>query len=197
VSDRSTENPILTLEFQHQLESDLFVRIGWFGIKDSPNGYACEVHVDEEPGDWTLSIYSHVSFAGGGKHIRIGKAEGKLKERLNSWPYHIGGALKNDMISKNQQFAGSTPPWEAKGWLKYLVPYGGRGLLFARRGTDRAMLSPERLQDEKRALIQRETYFIVRYQPPLNNDRYSKAGLNLKASWIAERGPPTRIWRRK
>jgi hypothetical protein len=146
----------LAPEFQRQLESDLFVPVGWFGLTDGPNGYACEVHVYEKPGEWTLSVYSHASYASGGKHIRIGKAERELKTRLNAWKYHIGGALRNDMISKNQRFSGSTSPWEASGWLEYLVPYSGRGLLFARSGPNRAKLSPAQLEHEKRALRKRE-----------------------------------------
>jgi hypothetical protein len=187
----------LVPEFRLQLESDRLVNVGWFGLTESENGYICEVHVEEEPGEWTLSVYSHVSFFDGGTHVRIGKAERELRKRLNSWGYHVGGTLNNNMVEKNQRYAGSATPWEATGWLEYLVPFSGYGLLFARPGPIRANLSPTELESEKHLLRRREEKFIRRYQPPLNNDRYSIAGRDRMKAWVAAHGPPTKIWRRK
>jgi len=186
----------LGADFKQLLVGDHFVEIGWFGFVPGPNRYNGATYLEPEGGEWTLSVYSHVSFTNGGKHIRIGKMEGKLKNRLNRWGYYICGVLNNDMIAKNQQFAGGTPPWEALGWLEYLQPYGGRGLLFARRGPDAAKLPPLELDLEKRALAAREADLIVRHQPPLNNDRYGLAGKKLKEARIAQHGPPTRVLRR-
>ena len=187
---------MLSPDFRQLIEYDQFVEVGWFGFVEGQDAYNRKVHIDTDASNWTLCVYSHVSFADGGKHIRIGKAERKLKERLSAWPYHICGALNNDMIATNKRFAGSTPPWEAQGWLDYLADQGGRGLLFAMRGPDRGSLSATELEHAKRQLRSKEKELILRYQAPLNNDRYSRAGKARMEAWVAEYGPPTKIWRR-
>ncbi len=117
----------LTPGFAQQLMDDGFQYVGHYEILE---GNVCKIRVDKEAGRWRFSVYTHVSYADGGKHVRIGKSEGLLRDRLNSWPRYIGNALKFTM-RKNQQFKGGTPPWEAQGWVEYTVRYGGRGLLFA------------------------------------------------------------------
>lgn len=113
----------LTPGFAQQLMDDGFQYVGHYEILE---GNVCKIRVDKEAGRWRFSVYTHVSYADGGKHVRIGKSEGLLRDRLNSWPRYIGNALKFTM-RKNQQFKGGTPPWEAQGWVEYTVPYGGRG----------------------------------------------------------------------
>lgn len=102
---------------------DGFQYVGHYEILE---GDVCKIHVDRGAGRWRFPVYTHVSYADGGKHVRIGKSEGLLRDRLNSWPRYIGDALKLTML-KNQQFKGGMPPWEAQGWVEYTVPTAGAG----------------------------------------------------------------------
>jgi hypothetical protein len=174
----------LTPSFQQRLEQDGFISIGWYEIKE---GNECEITVSHEASDWEFSIYTHVSFAEGGKHVRIGKCEGALKSRLNAWPRYIGDALKITM-ARNEQFKGGTPPWEAQGWLDYTVPYGRRGLLFARHGQILATVD-----ETKKALRGSEKEMLDIYDPPLCND--TPAGSKLRRAWIDKHGSPVKRWK--
>jgi hypothetical protein len=69
----------LSAEFQKQLERDNFDCVGHYEI-DRKN---YTIHLNRDAGDRKFTIYSFVSFADGGKHIRIGKVEESgLKGRL-------------------------------------------------------------------------------------------------------------------
>src|SRR5215472_16070293 len=162
----------LAPRFAEQIVADGFEYVGYYEIQE---GNICKVCVDNEAGRWKFSVYTHVSYADGGKHVNIGKSEGLLKGRLNSWPHYIGDALKFT-LSKNQQFKGGTPPWEAQGWVEYTVPYG-RGLLFARRVEKLATI-----EETKRALRHLEKQLQDRYDPPLCNG--TVAGRKLRDAWV-------------
>jgi hypothetical protein len=165
--------------FASQLAEEGFSYVGYYEI-GSDN--ACKIYVDKKAGNWEFSIYTHVSYVDGGKHVRIGKCEGPLRTRLNSWPRYIGDALKITML-RNRQFKGGTPPWEAQGWVDYTVPYG-RGLLFAHRVERLATI-----EETKRALRYLEKQLQDRYNPPLCND--TVAGRKLRDEWVRKHGWPT------
>lgn len=151
----------LELNFIQEFEADGFTRIGTFNIVDS-DGYRIFINEIDfaEANDWLFAIYAYVSFANGGKPIRIGKSEQKLSVRLRTYVYHVGGAVK-DRDAKNEQFKGSTPPWEREGWLEYTIPYGG-GVIFAQSAVP---LSSD--QETKQALRSKERHLIIKYDPPL------------------------------
>lgn len=130
----------------------------------------------------------HINYSNGGKHIRIGKSELPLRDRMKSWQRLVGEALKFT-ISENRQFKGATPPWEAQGWVDYTVPYKGRGLLFAQRVERRPTI-----EETKMALKRFEKRLQDRYNPPLCND--TDAGRLLRKEWIAKRGIPLVIGKR-
>lgn len=108
---------------------------------------------------------------------------------MNSWRRLIGQALQL-RPSRNRQFKGGTPPWEAQGWVDYTVPYGGRGLLFAQRVERRSSL------EETKVLLRRlEKRLQDSYDPPLCND--TSAGRILRDQWVKGRGRPIVIRRRE
>lgn len=171
--------------FIRRLADDGFKHIGYYEIRE---GNVCTIGFDKEVGDWKFSVYTFVSYADGGKHVRIGKYQGPLSGRLNSWPRYIGDALKITML-KNQQFKGGTPPWEAQGWIDYTVPYGRRGLLFARRVETLA-----KANETKKALRYLERQLQDLYDPPLCND--TVAGRKLRDAWVGRHGWPLVIRKR-
>jgi hypothetical protein len=172
--------------FTQQLVYDGFKPAGYYEIDQE---HTCRIFVEKEVGDWQFCVYTHVSYANGGRHVRIGKSELPLRVRMNSWPRLIGQALQL-APSQNLQFKGGTPPWEAQGWADYTVPYGGRGLLFAlcveRRST---------LEETKIALRRLERQLQDRYDPPLCND--TAAGRILRDQWVRKRGQPVVVRKRE
>jgi hypothetical protein len=175
----------LAPSFTEQLTSDGFKYIGYYEIQEQN---VCKIHIEKEPGNWEFSVYTHVSYADGGKHIRIGKCQGPLRARLSSWPRYIGDAL-NVTMRRNQQFKGGTPPWEAQGWIDYTVAYNRRGLLFAQR-----VQRLESADATKKALRYLERKFQDRYDPPLCND--TVAGRKLRDIWVTKYGSPAVIKKR-
>jgi hypothetical protein len=171
--------PELTLTFAGSLRDDGFKAIGYYKIGED-NTF--EINFDRDAGNWEFSVYTFVSYADGGKHIRIGKSEGPLSIRLRSWPAFVNDALNNAM-PRNQKFKGGTPPWEAQGWLNYTVPYNRRGLLFAHR-----IQTLSELGETKKALRDFEKKLQYLYDPPLCND--TVAGRKLKHAWILIHGDP-------
>jgi hypothetical protein len=156
----------LAPEFQEQVEGHGFTPVGRFEIE---NGRVFKVHVDrKEAENWQPVIYAFVGFGGGGKFLRIGKTEGRLRTRLDGWERDVSRALSREQLHDNEMFKGATPPWEAEGWLEYTAQYGG-GLLFARHSETRE-----------------EMVLVRRYNPPLNNN--CSAGRARKAAWRAQHG---------
>src|SRR5690242_7760286 len=92
----------LTPGFAQQLIDDGFKYVGYYEILE---GSVCKICVDKEAGGWRFAIYTHVSYADGGMHVRIGKSEGHLRDRLNSWPRYIGDALKFTMLKTSSSRA--------------------------------------------------------------------------------------------
>ncbi len=62
----------LSPRFTQQLINDGFKPAGYYEIDQ---GNACRIFVEKEAGDWQFCVYTHVSYANGGKHVRIGKSE--------------------------------------------------------------------------------------------------------------------------
>ena len=77
----------LAPSFARQLMDDGFKYVGYYAIQECN---VCKICVDREAGNWEFSVHTHVSYANDGKHVRIGKCEGLLRDRLNSWPRYIG-----------------------------------------------------------------------------------------------------------
>jgi hypothetical protein len=175
----------LSSSFTQQLIDDGFKFAGYFEIHQ---GGACRIFVEDEARDWQMCVYTHVSYADGGKHVRIGKSELPLRVRMNYGRF-IGHALQFTP-SQNRQFKGGTPPWEAQGWVDYTVRYGGRGLLFAQSVERRSSL-----EETKIARRRLEKRFQDSYDPPLCND--TSAGRILRDQWIERRGRPVVIRRRE
>jgi hypothetical protein len=99
-----------------------------------------------------------------------------VKERMKRWNYSPQDATP-EMLCAFGQFAGGTPPWERENWIKYTVPYGGRGLIFARASA---------ADDEtKRTLGVDETRLIKCYDPPCDN-KDAPSAPKRKAEWIAK-----------
>jgi hypothetical protein len=171
-----------------RLAADGFTEIGHYTITGTGEGRRFNYTVENAAANlWRFSIYAYVSLAGGGKVIRIGKCQAALQTRLNSYVYHIGGAIRSPE-GLNEQFKGSTPPWERDGWLEYTLPQG-RGLIFAQ---SMPALSSE--AEAKLSLRTREAALIQRYDPPLCND--SPAGRKRKADWLASHGRPRLRYKR-
>jgi hypothetical protein len=190
----------LTPAFKQQLKNDGFHCIGFYEI----NGKFYKIRLRKQARNRQFTIYTFVSFADGGKHIRIGKVEKtRLKDRLT--PNNVCKALhlqmdiawitermggwkypKNatpEMLRDFGQFAGGTPPWEREGWIKFTV--GGRGLIFARvSATD---------DETKWALCAVERKLSELYDPPCNNDRYLCSARQRKAAWVTKHGKPIKI----
>jgi hypothetical protein len=164
--------------FAKQLAEEGLSYIGYYEIGDHN---VCKIYIDREAGNWEFSVYTHVSYAHGGKHVRIGKCEGPLRVRLNSWPRYLGDAL-NITMPRNRQYKGGTPPWEAQGWVEYTVPYR-RGILFARRVGRLATI-----EETKRVLRHLERELQDQYDPPLCND--TRAGRKLRDAWVNRYGRP-------
>ena len=189
----------LSPEFRLQLDHDGFQYIGRHQI-DGKN-YA--IGLDNLKEDWKWVIYAFVSFADGGKYIRIGKVEETgLRSRLT--PRYLNDALHLKWIYvglRNESHGGrysrpdatavmlselgrlTTPPWERHMWIKYLVPFGGHGLIFARPPVDG--------ENNRPALSAREGELVGRHDPPCNNE--TPSGKRRRAEWIAVHGNPIDI----
>ena len=64
--------------------------------------------------------------------------------------------------------------------MKYLVPFGGHGLIFARPPVDG--------ENNRPALLAREKELVDRCDPPCNNE--SCSGKKARVEWIAVHGQP-------
>jgi hypothetical protein len=171
--------------FVQRLEADGFKNVGSYEIA---KGNIFNIRLNNGARNWEFSVYSFVSYADGGKHVRIGKCEGPLGGRLNSWMRFVEEGL-NITMPRNQMFKGGTPPWESQGWLEYTVPFNRRGLLFARRVAPLATIA-----DTKQALRNLEKQLQDSHNPPLCND--TAAGRELKDAWVGRYGKPQVIRKR-
>jgi hypothetical protein len=173
----------LSPELSARLAADEFIQIGRFKIVDLQTHRTFEFQIDRsEANNWHYSVYAYVSLSNGGKVIRVGKCEQRLSGRLKTYVYHVGLAVR-EKVGLNEQFKGSTPPWEREGWLHYM-PSSETGLIFAQS----VVPGPDE-RTTKELLRSRERHLINQYDPPLCND--SVAGRKLKADWIARYGKPT------
>jgi hypothetical protein len=84
-------------------------------------------------------------------------------------------------VEKNWQFKGGTLPWEAQGWFEHMVPYYGRGLLFAQ-----CVESSATLEETKKAVRYLEKQLQDRNDPPLCND--TVAGRKRRDAWVRTHG---------
>jgi hypothetical protein len=185
--------------FQLRLDRDGFQHIGYHRII----GKNYSITLNNLKADWNWVVYAFVSFADGGKYMRIGKVEeaglrGRLtprylnhalhlaldlcwvKERMARWRYSPSNATA-EMLSERGRL--TTPPWEREMWVEYLVPFGGHGLIFARPPIDG--------ENNRRALSARERELVDRFDPPCNNE--TRSGRRRRAEWIALHGQPIDI----
>jgi hypothetical protein len=198
----------LSPAFQHRLQLDGFQPVGYHTI----NGKHYLIKVDDYAAEWKFTVYCFVSLAEGGKYMRIGKVEGTglrgrlkpnyvndslhlfmdvewIKERITRWSYEPRDATP-EMLSQFGQFAGGPPPWQRDMWIKYLIPFGARGLIFAR--------PPASDTRTRRPLAAEEKKLIRLYDPPCNGDTYLPSARQRKTDWIADHGrKPIRIKRRR
>lgn len=186
----------LSPEFRLKLDRDEFQYIGRHQI----SGKNYSITLDNLKEDWKWVIYAFVSFADGGKHMRIGKAEEIglrrrltprylndvlhlkmdlhwVEKRMARWRYSPSGATAA-MLSEVGQL--TTPPWQREMWIKYLVPFGGHGLIFA--------CPPVDGENNRQALSAHEREFVDRYDPPCNGE--SRSGQRCRVEWIALHGRP-------
>jgi len=186
-------------EFQQKLTQDGFLYVGYQQIV----GKDYWITLDNLSENWKWVIYAFISFAYGGKYMRIGKIEktglrGRLtprylkhalhlkmdldyvRQRMPYWRYHPSNATA-EMLSKRGRL--TTCPWERDMWIQYLVPYGGYGLIYVR--------PPVATENNRQALSARERQFIERYDPPCNNE--TRSARKRRAEWIAVHGLPIDI----
>jgi len=127
--------------FRLRLEQDGFQHIGYQQII----GKHYSITLTTLEADWRWVIYAFVSFADGGKYMRIGKTEETtlrsrltprylnhalqlkmdlcwVKERMPRWRYSPSNATAA-MLSELGRL--TTPPWERDMWIGHLVPFGG------------------------------------------------------------------------
>jgi len=169
-------------EFASKLEADMFQIVGWFEITPS-HDFNVHIH-DANADDWEFCIYSFLSIVDGGKHLRIGKSQGKLSSRLRSYCRDVSYGIRRS-IPRNECFSGGTTPWEANGWLAYNLPHG-RGLMAVRHLESQSTYEANTL-----ALGRLERVLQAKYDPPLCND--TSAGRQLKRAWIIQHGAPKRL----
>jgi hypothetical protein len=204
------ENPMqqsqwqLSTEFKKELERHNFLYVGEYGV----DGKTHTIKLNSAFDNWRFTIYTFVSYANGGKHIRIGKVEesglkGRLRpywlkeslrlatdipwieEHMSGWNFTPPDAMP-EMLSQYGRF--TTTPWEREAWVEYTVPYGGQGGIFAR---------PPVLGIDRSALKAEEERLIRLYDPPCNNDRFLPSARCRRTEWIASHGrEPIRIKKR-
>ena len=136
-----------------QLEQLGFRRCARFTLE----GVDFRVEIEcEETCSLTCCIYAFVI---GGEIVRIGSSKAKLKKRILTYPYYVGGRLQG----RNTD----TSELEAQDWKSRLDRAGGVGFVFARRGTE--VTTPVGTFP---TYLDEESILLGRFKPPLNRSKH-------------------------
>ena len=108
--------------------------------------------------------YRHIemvvyAFAIGGRVVRLGATKPQFRVRMRAWELSVSKAFKGD-------YRGTKEP-EADKWECFLKKNGGKGTLYARKGSQ--VDTPIGLIN---AYLSEESELISRYELPMNNSNF-------------------------
>jgi hypothetical protein len=193
----------LSGEFKKTLEAENFDVVGHYtGVGHyTADAKYHTTHFCGNAGKRTWTLYSFVSFANGGKHIRFGICQTTLESRFNnsnmqkslrlafdlswiknnmqSWYVGVPDATP-ELLSTCGQFAGGTKPWEREEFIRYTEPYGGQGLIVARPSAT--------TDDERRNLKKEETRLVIIYDPPADCNPSAPSAARRRRKWESTHG---------